>query len=267
MREIFKRLERLQLLVVFVVANACVAADEAPDATGCALDEAPVATAEQALFGGDPACAVLGAWQEGVGALLVRSSFEDNVLIGTCTATRLAAGVALTAKHCFPTSNHFRASIGFAPIVQDASGCARGSAESLIEQVTFHPTKDLAIVLYGEIRGGPAIAIATSRPTVSSAVVMAGYGLTEQNTLHERRCLTSTVQSVNEVLLTQGASGDQGACVGDSGGPLIQLAAGGPPELLGVLSSGSASCKGVDRYVVLAAERKWVETAVSDLDE
>jgi secreted trypsin-like serine protease len=51
--------------------------------------------------------------------------------------------------------------------------------------------------------------------------------------------------------------GKTGACVGDSGGPLLGKTMDGRIEVLGLLEAGSASCTGEDFYTRLDRLKSW----------
>ena len=53
--------------------------------------------------------------------------------------------------------------------------------------------------------------------------------------------------------------GVRGACLGDSGGPLL---AGVPAMLVGVLSGGSLDCVGIDRYERLDTLTTWIDDTI-----
>jgi len=68
----------------------------------------------------------------------------------------------------------------------------------------------------------------------------------------EKRFAASTVSHIDPSFVTvqsAGVDGATGACVGDSGGPLLAGDSGGGYQVAGFLSRGSADCRGSDIYV------------------
>ncbi len=248
-----------QFCCAFVALTSGCGYTNADEGDPCAMGPTAVVTSEQAVFGGDASCEVLGGWQDAVGVLLVRAELEGEETVATCTLSRIHSGLALTAKHCFPESERFRASVGYGPVVGDASACARAAGDAAVTSVEFHPTADLAVVRYTEVSEAPALSIATAEPVHAGSAIIAGYGLTEEGTLNARRCVMTQLKRVDIMYVTEAADGNQGACAGDSGGPLLQFGETGQPLLYGVLSEGSATCVGTDRYVPLVRLGSWLD--------
>src|SRR5690606_8091292 len=108
----------------------------------------------------------------------------------------------------------------------------------------------------GSISQDELMTLTTSAPKPGSRSYLAGFGLTEGNTMGELRALEATVLAVShDTVIVQGIGG--GACGGDSGGPLFS--ADGSHTLFGVLSTGSASCLGKGYYVNVQAASEWVD--------
>jgi hypothetical protein len=138
----------------------------------------------------------------------------------------------------------------------------------------------------------PVASIASTPPTIGQTAVIAGYGLTQENTVGERLFVGTTVIGVGRgvpgdaegadadsgacvsdadadagacrggtLLITVDSGPDAGACGGDSGGPLFVGDASGW-QVAGVLSGGSADCTGDDVYVDLASVVGWIRAHV-----
>lgn len=188
-----------------------------------------------------------------------------------CTATRLTATTFVSARHCissFEISGFEAPQLILAPAsnTRSVEGClnhrltADADDGKPVLHVLTHPTLDLALLFVDEPAAqaglGEYMSLAPSVPETGSILFVAGFGLTEHHTTGELRAIEATLLDVSPGSLTvQGLGG--GACVGDSGGPLFS--SDGDHQLIGVLSTGSASCWGKDYYVNLLAAKTWLE--------
>ena len=60
-------------------------------------------------------------------------------------------------------------------------------------------------------------------------------------------------------MLTIDGQGMRGVCFGDSGGPVMVIAADGTVRVAGDLSNGDGSCVGQDNYTRADVHRAWIE--------
>jgi hypothetical protein len=169
----------------------------------------------------------------------------------------------LTAKHC--TLGLGPADLVATPAwkrLGEQQACA--SVEHAVLRIFEHPSLDLALVLVPDDGGSEAILpLADAAPDTGGEVLLAGFGLTEANKLGEFRALSAQVVGVDSAfVVVQGRGG--GACLGDSGGPLISKSE--PRVSFGVLSQGSASCLGKDYYVNLWHAAGWVGQVIGGGD-
>jgi hypothetical protein len=91
---------------------------------------------------------------------------------------------------------------------------------------------------------------------------LAGYGTTETDATGKRLFATERISDVDEAFITVDGAGRSGACSGDSGGPLLVTTQAGEPAVVGILSVGSADCRGIDRYVRVDRAWRWLSEQV-----
>jgi hypothetical protein len=94
-------------------------------------------------------------------------------------------------------------------------------------------------------------------------VQAAGFGATESGDSQGLEFIVSSVAELDELDIVIDGSGTSGACGGDSGGPLLIRDGNGAVRVLGLLTAGSASCLGRDRYARVDGLRTWAETWVT----
>jgi hypothetical protein len=92
---------------------------------------------------------------------------------------------------------------------------------------------------------------------------LAGRGLTEAGEHDELRFVRSPIVQVDATELWVDGSGDAGACLGDSGGPLLVEGEGGVPRVAGVLTRGSSSCVDRDAYARADTLAPWVRATTA----
>jgi hypothetical protein len=249
---------------VLSVIVACQDASDSGISTRCSEVSDDTAIAAQPIYGGTEACESLGAKATAVGYVLVSDPFDTNVKVSSCTLTRIGFGVALTAKHCFSQNSTFMSVVGFGSAIADTSGCGNGVGETKVIETKLHPDADLALVRFIDVSGSPVVQLGEPPVSTISDVTLAGYGLNESGTLGERRCVESEVIENSTMLITLSDKAGSGACVGDSGGPLLRISATGEPELIGVLNGGSASCTGRDQYTPVAPHLQWLDIEANE---
>jgi hypothetical protein len=114
----------------------------------------------------------------------------------------------------------------------------------------------------GATEGAPIAPASPGATELSSGdvVELAGYGVTESGTARQLEFLAESIVALDETDVVVSGFGANGACDGDSGGPLLARDTRGAAVVLGVLASGSPSCREEDRYVRLDVVRTWLET-------
>jgi hypothetical protein len=215
-----------------------------------------VAAAKQALLYADsePGVVGLSSMQRlAIGAVVPVAS-PDTL----CTGVLVAANWVLTSKHC-AVADAFVFSVG----PDDSTPLARFTSAALVS----HPDRDLLLIrIEGNAPQGLALGwLALFDETlderwIGSVAQLAGYGLTETDSAGHLLFLAEPIESLEDATVRVAGHGRSGACLGDSGGPLLVRGRDGTPRVAGVLSRGSKNCVGIDEYTRLdvASARDWI---------
>jgi hypothetical protein len=92
---------------------------------------------------------------------------------------------------------------------------------------------------------------------VDSELAVAGFRITLKPWSRELRWWRVMVTSIIPGAVVVKGIGDA-ACFGDSGGPLLNASG----DIVGILTRGSGSCRGVDEYLLLGPLREWLIASV-----
>jgi hypothetical protein len=173
-----------------------------------------------------------------------------------CTGAFVTSEWLITGAHCLQIES---------PVVTVKG---ERSARAVVESAV-HSFLDVALLKVAAtasadqpLRAIPLAAADELEVVVGSVVELAGYGLSEEGDLRELRFLAEPIVEIDEHSVLVDGFGASGACLGDSGGPLLVRARSGPARVAGVLTSGSASCLNRDRYVRLDALTEWTSGIV-----
>src|SRR5690606_21493216 len=222
--------------------------------TGCEVDESSQCFR---IFGASatPDALIPPAVQAAV-AVIGISPEPDMPFDALCSGTLIAPDILLTAAHC--TAPLENLTVGFASSI-DAIQPACNTVT--VEEVVEHPTWDVAIFkLRPTALEVQPLPLAAASLTPGTAVVLGGFGLDEQSEFGARRFAASRVLRHEEELTFVGVPEDIGACLGDSGGPML-WSEGGQWHLAGALTTGEASCVGIDAYVASSSILPWLRAS------
>lgn len=182
-----------------------------------------------------------------------------------CSGVAVAPGWVLSAAHCLQIES---------PAVRVQGALGAKPQLVAVKHGEPHPTLDLALfeLDFSAMAGvsnltdlgvAPIPAVASDLGlAVGEPVEIAGFGLTESQTRGELRFLVEALVAIDENNLHVDGYGMTGACLGDSGGPLLARASDGSLRVAGILSAGSPTCMDQDRYVRVDAAADWVEETV-----
>jgi hypothetical protein len=246
----------------FAVAGLLLGCDDGGEENSCrGLDG--LGRGEGALFGAKADAG--GPSGEGVVALLSPVGSRGAQL---CSGALIAPNAVLTARHCVEQRPAASASVVLGPSLQRPEGTLR------VDQFIYDEERDLAVVVikpeFADSRAPALPLVGSDEINVGDQATLAGFGVDEDGNVGERRFVNEPIVAVDDELLTVDGGGKSGACMGDSGGPLLLRAASGELRVAGVLSVGSASCNELDVYQRIAPVADWLndtlDVAAAELD-
>ncbi|MCP4600816.1 MAG: trypsin-like serine protease [Proteobacteria bacterium] len=224
----------------------------------CDLD-----TAAAGLYFGTQEPTYLGLTDSQTNAVVYLDlALGNSTFPGTCTGVLVASQWVLTAKHC---------SLGMpiaSVLVSFGSDSEKPLATVTASVVESHPSLDLMLV---KLETQPPAELVNVEPLVplsremgdrflNGLAQVAGYGELEDGTIGERRFLVEPIIKIDADSITIDGSGKSGACIGDSGAPLLVRDVDGLPRVIGLLSTGSQNCVGIDIFTRLDIVDDWIES-------
>jgi hypothetical protein len=175
-----------------------------------------------------------------------------------CSATLITPSWVLTAKHC-----------GLAAGANFCIGTSPANANTCFKVVAAinHPDQDTTLAYLGvdarsklpAVEPIPIMTDALDSTWIGKTAEAAGYGDQEDGGFGEREFTAEPIVTVGEWLTIDG-QGSRGACYGDSGGPVMVIAADNSVRVAGTLEWGADSCVGEDNYARTDVIVDWIES-------
>jgi hypothetical protein len=242
-----------QELVVLALSLAGAACSDRFAPRRC--DDIDVEEVENSIFGGRTFERYLSLNDEMANAVgTIQINARERT--ATCTGFLIGARWGATAAHCQPHAGE--------PIGEWLSGAGIEQSEAIvaIRRWVIHPELDLALVeLSDDVAGASPVGFSRQDPTllIGQRAEISGFGVSEVGR-GLRRFAVVRISAVTDTLISTASISGSGACVGDSGGPLLIRDETGRVVSLGVLSRGSAACNQIDEFSRLDGAYVWLMT-------
>jgi hypothetical protein len=197
----------------------------------------------------------------------------------SCTGAAVARDLVLTAAHCvLPGADYKLVEFDAArqPTFKDVAGVARHPQFDLNTLLGHRATADVALLKIAQPLAGtfvPAALLGPRKPVAAGDdFVVAGYGVTVRGdgktggTIRAARLVATGQPGTLQIRLVDAATRNEGtglgACTGDSGAPVFDMA-DARPAVIGVVSwstgpGNSAGCGGLTGVTPLARYRDWI---------
>jgi hypothetical protein len=214
--------------------------------------DSPACEVMQRLVGGSPSADRMGMSSDqkrAIGRVRAAGGPPDYF----CTGTLVAPSWVLTARHC-----NQGGAFTFEP-PGDVDHPVR--VFSVLESQPNPDHDALLLRLDGAASAEPLFPRrdSNSPPLLGAPADLAGYGVDANGApASSLNFLVERITAVDAESIVVDGLGRSGACIGDSGGPMLLRDERGVLVIAGILSTGSATCTGVDRYLRADVIRAWV---------
>ena len=240
------------------VSAGCAAAPDGSSA--CPPGQSSSAAARQALYGAGEGSAYLALSERQRNAVVrIALDVPGQAESAHCSGVVIGPALVLTAKHCVD---------GVEPASAQVSADPRSNENAVpysVESIRIHADSDLALLALepaaSEGLGADPVAPVRSLDEhwIGRRALLAGYGENDLGLDDARLFAIEAIDGVDGSAITTAGFGLSGGCLGDSGGPLLARADDGSVVVLGILSSGSVSCRGVDHFARVDRAIAWLD--------
>lgn len=219
------------------------------------------------VFGGMSSSADFDVDERVLDAIVAIEVLLVNGDTGLCSGVIVGEHELLTAKHCIEQAcwGGTSCSAGAVPpAVTSRLVLQRPCTSESPEAVWLHPVLDVALLRKAEWASGSGAHISLLSDNLDTTWIgnfafLLGFGQTEIGDWGQLRIARERIVAVEEQHIVVDGQGASGACVGDSGGPLLGRGSDGTLRVLGILDDGDPSCTGKDRYTRGDLIAKWSE--------